>query len=188
MIVLYHRYKFFRFPNQEHLESSCFVLCFSGPDDRWFDYGCSMYQTNRTHTVCHCSHLTNFALLFDFRGSPVRRALYFASSSSFFMFQRIGPLQWGSRDQIFLRNVYIMGYNLKNVRNGKSASKIAKWPSLRPPEFKSKFIWQYMFEFSENLEDLMLLESKVLLFNNFFHTNLLILFEVHTVIKSQISL
>jgi len=45
------------------------------------------------------------------------------------------------------------GYNLKNARNGKSASKIHKWLSLRPLEFKSKFIRQ--FEFSENLETCM---------------------------------
>ena len=45
-----------------------------------------------------------------------------------------------------------MGYNLKNTRNGKSASKIPKWPSLRPQELTSKFIPQ--FDFSETLEDL----------------------------------
>ena len=46
-----------------------------------------------------------------------------------------------------------MGYNLKNGhRNRKSTSKIAKWPSLRPLAFKSKFIRQ--FEFLDNLEDL----------------------------------
>lgn len=32
-----------------------------------------MFSNNQTHTVCHCSHLTNFALLFDLHGSPVRR-------------------------------------------------------------------------------------------------------------------
>ena len=31
-----------------------------------------------------------------------------------------------------------MGYNLKNARNGKSASKILKWPSLRPPSLKNE--------------------------------------------------
>ena len=54
-----------------------------------------------------------------------------------------------------------MGYNLKNARNAKSASKITKWPSLRLLELKSKFTQH--FKFSENLEDLhvwkMLLES-----------------------------
>ena len=45
-----------------------------------------------------------------------------------------------------------MGYNLKNARIGKSASKIPKWPSLRLLAVKSKFIRQ--FEFSDNLEDL----------------------------------
>ena len=87
-------------------------------------------------TLCVTVHISPTLLFFSI--SVALR--YFASSSSFFLFQRIGPLQWGSRDQIFLRNFYIMGYNLKNVRNGKSASKIAKWPSLRPLAFKSKFI------------------------------------------------
>jgi len=44
-----------------------------------------------------------------------------------------------------------MGYNLKNARNGKSISKIAKWPSLRSLALKVKLIRQ--FEFSEKLED-----------------------------------
>ena len=54
-----------------------------------------------------------------------------------------------------------MRYNLKNARNGKSASKLAKWPSLRPLAFKSKFMRQ--FEFLEDLEDSY--------GNDFFHTN-----------------
>ena len=44
----------------------------------------------------------------------------------------IGLLQLGSCDHIFTREYYILGYNLKNGRNGKSASKIPKWPSLSP--------------------------------------------------------
>ena len=52
----------------------------------------------------------------------------------------IGPFQLGSRDQILLKRFYIMGYNLKNDRNGKSISKISKWPSLKPLALKSKFI------------------------------------------------
>ena len=32
----------------------------------------------------------------------------------------------------------IMGYNLKNSRNGKSMSKITKWPSLRPLALKNE--------------------------------------------------
>ena len=52
----------------------------------------------------------------------------------------------------FLEIFYIMSYNFKNARNGKSASKIPKWPSLRPLELTSELIRQ--FEFSENLEDL----------------------------------
>jgi len=46
--------------------------------------------------------------------------------------------------KFFVENFYIMGYNLKNARNGKSASKTPKWPSLRPLGLKSKF------EFLEN--------------------------------------
>ena len=54
-----------------------------------------------------------------------------------------GPLQLGSRDQILLKKTYIMAYNLKNARNGKSISKIPKWPSLKPLPLKSKFIQQF---------------------------------------------
>jgi len=42
---------------------------------------------------------------------------------------------------------------MKNASNGKSVSKIPKWPSLRPLALKSKLIRQ--FEFSElSLENL----------------------------------
>ena len=65
----------------------------------------------------------------------------------------IGPFcSWGHVPKFFIGNFYIMGYNLKNVRNGKNASKIAKWSSLNPLALKSKLLRQ--FEFSENLEDL----------------------------------
>ena len=54
---------------------------------------------------------------------------------------------WGHVTTIFLRISYIMDYNLKNARSGKSISKIPEWRSLR---LKSRLIRQ--FEFLENLE------------------------------------
>ena len=48
--------------------------------------------------------------------------------------------------------ICIMGYNVKNARNGKNISKIPKWPSSRPLGIKSKLICQ--FQFSRNLGDL----------------------------------
>jgi len=42
---------------------------------------------------------------------------------------------WGYVVKFFLEKFYIMGY--KNARNGKGASKIPKWLSLRPLELKS---------------------------------------------------
>jgi len=71
------------------------------------------------------------------------------------------------------------GYNLKNASDGEKASKIPKWPSLRPRALKSKFrifgkfrvfVWE------------MLLESKAMLSDNFFHTNLLSLLKIQIVI------
>ena len=62
----------------------------------------------------------------------------------------MGPLQLGNVTEIFLKIFYIMGYNLKNARNGKSISKIPKWQSLRSLALKSKFVRQ--FEFLENLK------------------------------------
>ena len=41
---------------------------------------------------------------------------------------------WGHENKSFPENFYIMGYNFKNARNGKSASKIPKWPSVSPLE------------------------------------------------------
>ena len=40
-----------------------------------------------------------------------------------------------------------MGYNLKNARDGKSISKILKWPSFGPWNYRVLFIQQ--FELSE---------------------------------------
>jgi hypothetical protein len=39
----------------------------------WLKAGCSVYSSNSTHTVCHCFHLTNFALLMDMHGVQVGR-------------------------------------------------------------------------------------------------------------------
>ena len=38
-----------------------------------------------------------------------------------------------------------MGYNLTNARNGKSMSKISKWPSLRSPSIKNEILRQSEF-------------------------------------------
>ena len=47
-----------------------------------------------------------------------------------------------------LKKIYIMGYNLKNARDRKSTSKIPKWPSFYPWDYRVLFIQQ--FELSEN--------------------------------------
>lgn len=47
-----------------------------------------------------------------------------------------------------LKEVYIMCYDQKNVRNEKNVSKKANLLNLRPLTLKSKFIRQ--FQFSEN--------------------------------------
>jgi len=35
-----------------------------------------------------------------------------------------------------------MGYSLTNARNGKSTSRIPKWPNLRPPSLKDEILRQ----------------------------------------------
>ena len=77
-----------------------------------------------------------------------------------------------------------MGYNLKNARNGNSASKIPQWPSLRPLEF-IKFIRRFeSFGKFRGFIWKMLLENKALLSDNFFHTNFLIPLKIQTVMNS----
>ncbi|XP_035714297.1 latrophilin-like protein 1 isoform X2 [Folsomia candida] len=38
--------------------------------DKWSEEGCHVENTNRTHTVCQCGHLTNFAILMDLQPPP----------------------------------------------------------------------------------------------------------------------
>lgn len=37
----------------------------------WSEKGCQLKMANRTHTVCACTHLTNFAVLMDVQAIPV---------------------------------------------------------------------------------------------------------------------
>lgn len=37
----------------------------------WSDYGCSVLNTNDTHTVCSCNHLTSFAVLMNIHGIEI---------------------------------------------------------------------------------------------------------------------
>lgn len=43
----------------------------------WSTSGCSTVSSNRSHTVCRCDHLTNFAVLMDIAHIPVRFLLIF---------------------------------------------------------------------------------------------------------------
>ena len=47
---------------------------------------------------------------------------------------------WGHVTSIFLKIFYIMGYNLKNARNGKSISEIPKWQSLKSLALKNEIL------------------------------------------------
>lgn len=37
----------------------------------WSTQGCKLLETNKSHTTCSCSHLTNFAILMAHRGNVV---------------------------------------------------------------------------------------------------------------------
>ena len=39
-------------------------------ESAWSDTGCRVIDTNRSHTLCECSHLTNFALLMEEQSAP----------------------------------------------------------------------------------------------------------------------
>ena len=47
------------------------VDCNSLLSGRWSQDGCRLVYGNRSHTVCECDHLTNFAVLMDVRGVEV---------------------------------------------------------------------------------------------------------------------
>nr|UCK81593.1 adhesion G protein-coupled receptor, Latrophilin [Arenicola marina] len=45
---------------------------------RWSTFGCQIVDTNVTHTVCSCSHITNFAVLMDVSATPISEEHQFA--------------------------------------------------------------------------------------------------------------
>ena len=64
---------------------------FSDPSagGHWSTDGCVVHKTNATHTVCHCNHLTDFAVLF--RVSKTKKVNtqirgYNSNSSALFLF------------------------------------------------------------------------------------------------------
>ena len=71
-------------------------------------------------------------------GGPKMLACFIASERAL--------CSWGHMTTIFLKIFYIMGYNLKNARNGKSM--LPKWQSLRSPASKNEILW--WFEFQKN--------------------------------------
>ena len=52
---------------------------------------------------------------------------------------------WGHVATIFLKIFYIMGYNLKNARNGKSMSKTSKRQSFKLLALKNEILWRFQF-------------------------------------------
>lgn len=49
----------------------------------WSTQGCKLLETNKSHTTCSCSHLTNFAILMAHRGNVVSGPRLVARSSYF---------------------------------------------------------------------------------------------------------
>ncbi|ELU11325.1 hypothetical protein CAPTEDRAFT_226868 [Capitella teleta] len=49
-------------------------------DGKWSTQDCKMVATNTTHTVCQCTHLTNFAILLDVHGVEMSDANKFGLS------------------------------------------------------------------------------------------------------------
>ena len=37
----------------------------------WSSEGCWLLESNRTHTICKCDHLTSFAVLMDITGATL---------------------------------------------------------------------------------------------------------------------
>lgn len=53
----------------------------------WSTQGCKLLDSNKTHTTCSCSHLTNFAILMAHREISVCQVQFFISTSNWVSFQ-----------------------------------------------------------------------------------------------------
>lgn len=49
----------------------------------WSTQGCKLLETNKSHTTCSCSHLTNFAILMAHQGNVVGDPLLVVCTSYF---------------------------------------------------------------------------------------------------------
>lgn len=89
----------------------------------WSTQGCKLLETNKSHTTCSCSHLTNFAILMAHRGNvvsggpsppsePTRRALVF-----FFVFFFFLPVSV-SRSSVSLIDLCTRGTNKNGISSG----------------------------------------------------------------------
>ncbi|XP_006816648.1 adhesion G protein-coupled receptor L1-like, partial [Saccoglossus kowalevskii] len=52
----------------------------SGGSGSWSNSGCETVESNETHTICSCNHLTNFAVLMDVHGTLLPFSHHFALS------------------------------------------------------------------------------------------------------------
>lgn len=50
----------------------------------WSTQGCKLLETNKSHTTCSCSHLTNFAILMAHRGNVVSGSRFVVAQAFFF--------------------------------------------------------------------------------------------------------
>lgn len=141
-----------------------------------------------THKLVPTLNLTSSTKCFKTRGDTRSGSWTQKKDLSAFELSRppqlIGPLQLGLHDQIFTGFffIYIMDYNWMNARNRKSISKYQNGkfeaPGIKCLIFGKfrRYLWK------------MLLESKVLLSNNFFNTKPLTFFFTQTVKESHQSL
>lgn len=74
----------------------------------WSTQGCKLLDTNKSHTTCSCSHLTNFAILMAHRGNVVsgRRLVVWYFSVSI------------TRSSISLKDLRAHGENKNGIFSG----------------------------------------------------------------------
>lgn len=78
----------------------------------WSTQGCKLLGTNKTHTTCSCSHLTNFAILMAHRGHVVMQRWHgFATSALTHAAHQITALTCTLRSERFLKWIVLGFYS-----------------------------------------------------------------------------
>ncbi|KAK3530068.1 hypothetical protein QTP86_011073 [Hemibagrus guttatus] len=99
------------------------LFCVYWKDDEWAEDGCTVTETNSTHTVCSCNHLSVFALIMEI--IPCKQACAVMSGIRSFFF--ISGFVWMLIETVLL---FLLVKNLSKIRSNQREVISMEWLNM----------------------------------------------------------